>query len=202
MGLNSKSSRSSHKWVAEQDGAFLSQTVCQMLTDQLCQKVGRRHLLDQLYPDDNDERAFSKVTSSRIDSLVSSLNNLSTNQEALKTQVEAISKQLEKITTSNARNTSTCGQCTSRGNFRGRNFGGGRYQSAGPFQNCGNFDNVNSIPFRLTTQHNATGATHTTARFTSSVTNNHSETRAATSNDMVATSRNNCYLISHTLPHR
>ena len=53
-----------------------------MTVEDLCEKVARRHVLEQLYPED-DETAFHEISSSQFDSLVSSLNNLSTSQEAL-----------------------------------------------------------------------------------------------------------------------
>ena len=122
--------------------------------EDLCEKVARRHVLEQLYPEDDDETAFHEISSSQFDSLVSSLNNLSTSQEALKKQVEAVSKRLDETPPANATANSNRGRGTQRGNFRGRNSGRGRYQSRGQWSNRGNYQgnygNVNQ-----NWQHNA-----------------------------------------------
>ena len=51
-----------------------------------------RHVLEQLYPQDNEETAFLEICSSPSDSLLSSLNDLSTSHEALKKQVKLFQK--------------------------------------------------------------------------------------------------------------
>ena len=98
-------------------------------------------VFEQLCREDYNETVFHEISLSQFDSLASSLSNLSTSQEQLKKPVEAVSKQLDNTTTSNARNISTRGRGTSRGSFRGRIIGRGRYQSRRFWQNGGNFKN-------------------------------------------------------------
>ena len=88
-----------------------------MLVDELCEKCARCHVLEQLYPEDNNETALNEISSSQLDIIMSSPNNLSTEHEDLKMQVEAVSNQLDNTTTINASNIPTPGRGTSRGFF-------------------------------------------------------------------------------------
>ena len=89
---NSKSARSLHKWVAKQMKRFLLNQPDTLLVDELCEKVAWRHVLEQLYPQDNEETAFLEICSSPPDRWVSCLNDLSTSQEALRKQVKLFQK--------------------------------------------------------------------------------------------------------------
>ena len=155
-----------------------------MPLQKFCRKLARRHILEQFNHEDKDETTFHGILSSHFDSSLNSFKNLSNSQEALKEQVEGVSKLLGSTTTT------IPSKISNRAEVRYVEISEDallvedaiNYEDSGKIVETSKTTTNHTIQIGLTTQRQANGTTHKSTFFHSNSTNNHSGTRAATSN--------------------
>ena len=117
-GTKLKSARSIHEGVVEQRELLVLNQPYTIIVDEFYKKVATRLLRGELQPDGNDVKIFHETWSSKVDSLMRRLNDLSTSHEAVKNQVDFVSKHPDNTTTSIVTYELGHRRVTSRWNFR------------------------------------------------------------------------------------